>query len=43
MTVADDALSNVELVLHDAEHRLKAALPNLDDMVIRAETVSPGQ
>ncbi|WP_426183444.1 cation diffusion facilitator family transporter [Microbacterium sp. TWP3-1-2b2] len=38
MTVADDALSNVEKVVNDAEHRLTNALPNLDDMVLHAVT-----
>jgi divalent metal cation (Fe/Co/Zn/Cd) transporter len=36
--VADAALSNVEEVVHEAEHRLAKALPNLDDMTIRAVT-----
>ncbi|SFN71025.1 cation diffusion facilitator family transporter [Mycetocola miduiensis] len=36
--VADTTLSNVEQVLHEAEHRLTKALPNLDDMIIRAVT-----
>lgn len=38
--VADSALSNVEKVLHEAEHRLAKALPNLDDMIIRASTAN---
>jgi cation diffusion facilitator family transporter len=38
VTVADTALSNVEMVLQEAEHRLTKALPNLDDMIIRAVT-----
>lgn len=38
VTVADTTLSNVEQVLHEAEHRLATALPNLDDMIIRAVT-----
>ncbi|MCP2032463.1 divalent metal cation (Fe/Co/Zn/Cd) transporter [Okibacterium sp. HSC-33S16] len=34
--VADTTPSNVENVLHEAEHRLLMVLPNLDDMTIRA-------
>lgn len=36
--VADAALSEVENVIQEAERRLAKALPNLDDMVIRAVT-----
>lgn len=36
--VADTSLSNVDRVIHEAEHRLAEALPNLDDMTIRAVT-----
>lgn len=36
--VEDSALSNVEKVVNDAEHRLTSVLPNLDDMVVRAVT-----
>ncbi|MET0714301.1 MAG: cation diffusion facilitator family transporter [Mycetocola sp.] len=36
--VADETLSDVEQVIHAAEHRLAEALPNLDEMIIRAVT-----
>ncbi len=36
--VADTTLAAVELVVHDAEHELSHALPNLDDMTIRTVT-----
>lgn len=36
--VVDAALSNVEKVVKDAEHRLTKALPNLDDMVLHTVT-----
>ncbi|QWT25427.1 cation diffusion facilitator family transporter [Subtercola sp. PAMC28395] len=38
--VDDAALSDVEKIVHEAEHELGHALPNLDDMVIRATTLS---
>ncbi|MES2094804.1 MAG: cation diffusion facilitator family transporter [Actinomycetota bacterium] len=40
VTVADSALSEAEKIVHDAEHRLGAALPNLDDMAIRTVTAT---
>ncbi len=38
VTVADIALSKSESIVHEAEHRIGKALPNLDDMAIRAVT-----
>jgi divalent metal cation (Fe/Co/Zn/Cd) transporter len=38
--VTDAALSDVEKIVHEAEHELGHALPNLDDMVIRTTTLS---
>lgn len=38
--VADGALSAVEAIVHEAEHELGHALPNLDDMVIRTVTTA---
>lgn len=35
---ASRTLPGVEAILHDAEHRLRHSLPNLDDFVIRVET-----
>ena len=40
ITVADTALSQSESIVHEAEHRIGQALPNLDDMAIRAVTVT---
>jgi cation diffusion facilitator family transporter len=40
MRVADTALSEAERIVHEAEHRLGKALPNLDDMAIRTVTVA---
>ncbi len=40
--VADTALSDAERIVHEAEHRLGHALPNLDDMTIRTVTGVPG-
>ena len=40
VTVADTALSEAEQIVHEAEHRLGKALPNLDDMAIRTVTVA---
>lgn len=36
--VADGTLSSAEAIVHEAEHELGHALPNLDDMVIRTVT-----
>jgi cation diffusion facilitator family transporter len=38
--VADLPLSAAERIIHEAEHQLGHALPNLDDMVIRTVTAS---
>ena len=38
VTVADTALSKSESIDHEAEHRIGQALPNLDEMAIRAVT-----
>ncbi|CAN5360518.1 cation diffusion facilitator family transporter [soil metagenome] len=38
--VTDTTLSEAEKVVHEAEHRLGHALPNLDDMSIRAVTTA---
>ena len=40
LVVADRALSEIESILHEAEHELGHALPNLDDMVLRTATTS---
>ncbi|RAX45948.1 cation transporter [Arthrobacter sp. AQ5-05] len=40
VVVADGALSTVEGIVREAEHRLGHALPKLDDMVIKALTAS---
>jgi cation diffusion facilitator family transporter len=40
LVVADRALSEIEAMLHEAEHELGHALPNLDDMVLRTATTS---
>lgn len=39
LVVADRPLSEVEAILHEADHQLAHALPNLDDMVLRTATV----
>jgi divalent metal cation (Fe/Co/Zn/Cd) transporter len=39
--VADISLSAAEDIAHEAEHHLGHALPNLDDVVIRAVTTAP--
>lgn len=38
--VADGTLSSAEAIVHEAEHELGHALPNLDDMVIRTVTTA---
>lgn len=38
--VADMPVSDAEKVVHEAEHRLARALPNLDDMAIRTVTTA---
>ncbi|KRE29443.1 hypothetical protein ASG80_20110 [Agromyces sp. Soil535] len=38
LKVADTALSDAEKIVHEAEHRLAKALPNLDDLAIRTVT-----
>ncbi|CAN5431438.1 cation diffusion facilitator family transporter [soil metagenome] len=38
LVVADAPLSEVERIIHEADHRLGHALPNLDDMVLRTAT-----
>jgi len=40
LVVADRPLSEVEAILHEADHQLAHALPNLDDMVLRTATVN---
>ena len=41
LRIADTTLSAADDVIHEAEHRLGHALPNLDQMTLRATTVSP--
>ncbi len=38
--LADTTLSEAEEIVHEAEHQLGKALPNLDDMAIRTSTVA---
>ena len=38
LKVADTSVSESEKVVHEAEHRIAHALPNLDDMTFRAVT-----
>ena len=40
LVVADRPLSEVETILHEADHQLGHALPNLDDMVLRTTTAN---
>ena len=40
LIVADRPLSEVEAILHEADHQLGHALPNLDDMVVRTTTAN---
>ncbi len=41
--VADTLLSDVDDVIHEAEHQLQRALPNLDHVAIRAVSAEPGR
>ncbi len=40
IVVADDAWATAESVVHEAEHRLEHAMPNLDHLAIRAATAT---
>lgn len=40
LQVSDRSISEAELILAEAEHRLAHALPNLDDLVLRAAATS---
>ncbi|WP_334684768.1 cation diffusion facilitator family transporter [Mycetocola sp. CAN_C7] len=41
LRVADTSLAHVEEIVHEAEHRLVKALPNLDDMTIGTVSTDP--